>query len=207
MDGTYAYPDDTIRNVQNNFTYQRTDEIFEAFVDAIIPRTPGLAAEYGRIQNYGALDQYTDEYLIMTLNNLYLPIARPTAEMLEIAAGQLDIYKDTAEGREEEYIQWSRFGELLPINRLWAITLLEQYAENFSDLPEPFYNDKEYVLYITSALNRYTMMGYYSEWFGYGSTRLMTPNQRRLEYYPVSWAQVGYPGPSLGYHALRINTQ
>ena len=48
-----------------------------------------------------------------------------------------------------------------------------------------------------------TMMGYYSEWYGYGSTRLNEPNQRVLEFYPFSWKQVGYPGPSLGYHALR----
>lgn len=48
-----------------------------------------------------------------------------------------------------------------------------------------------------------TMMGYYSEWYGYGSTRLNEPNQRVLEFYPFSWKQIGYPGPSLGYHALR----
>lgn len=48
-----------------------------------------------------------------------------------------------------------------------------------------------------------TMMGFYSEWSGYGTTRLNKPNQRRLEYDPISWKQIGYPGPSQGYHALR----
>ena len=50
-----------------------------------------------------------------------------------------------------------------------------------------------------SSLNRLTMMGYYSEWFGYGSTRLEEPNQRVLEFSPSSWTQVGYPGPSFSY--------
>lgn len=57
----------------------------------------------------------------------------------------------------------------------------------------------------TNHLSRYTMMGYYSEWYGYGYgyTRLETPNNRILKFHPLSWKQVGYPGPSLGYRALR----
>ena len=108
-----------------------TQETFKAFVDAIIPRSPGLAQEYGKIQYFGALDFQTDEYLILSLNSYDIPFN------------------------------------------------------------------------ITGSLNRFTMMGYYSEWYGYGSTRLEVPDQRRLEYFPLSWQQVGYPGPSLGYRALR----
>ena len=48
-----------------------------------------------------------------------------------------------------------------------------------------------------------TMLGYYSEWFGYGTTRMNKPNERVFEFAPISWKQIGYPGPSLGYHALR----
>lgn len=105
---------------------------FQAYVDAVIPRSPRLAEEYGKIQYFGALDLHTDEYLILTLNH--------------------------------NSISW---------------------AES------------------ESALNRITMMGYYSEWSGYGSTRLEKPDQRRLEFFPISWKQVGYPGPSLGYRAFR----
>jgi hypothetical protein len=54
-------------------------------------------------------------------------------------------------------------------------------------------------LAITSSLNRYTMMGFYSEWFGYGTTRLNPPNERKLEFDPISWEQIGYPGPSFSY--------
>ena len=123
------------------------------FVDAIIPRSPGLAEEYGKIQYFGALDLHTNEYMILSLNSYYIPLAKPVAEMLDIA------------------------------------------FEQFQDNPG--------FILSNSTLNRFTMMGYYSEWSGYGSTRLDAPGQRRLEYYPLSWDQVGYPGPSLGYRALR----
>ncbi|RDU21956.1 hypothetical protein [Anaerosacchariphilus polymeriproducens] len=52
---------------------------------------------------------------------------------------------------------------------------------------------------LSSSLIRFTMLGYYSEWFGYGTTRLNNPNQRILEFYPLSWEQVDYPGPAFSY--------
>jgi hypothetical protein len=110
--------------------FGNAQETLKAFVDAIIPRSPGLAEEYGKIQYFGALDLHTYEYLIMTLSSYSIPLTNPLAV-------------------------------------------------------------------------RFVMMGYYSEWSGYGSTRLEEPAQRRLEYNPLSWKQVGYPGPSLGYRALR----
>lgn len=47
--------------------------------------------------------------------------------------------------------------------------------------------------------NRFVVLGFYSEWFGYGSTRFNAPGQRIREFDPISWEQVGYPGPSLSY--------
>lgn len=41
-----------------------TYDTIMAFVDVVIPRTPLLAQMYGEIMYYGALDLYTDEYLI-----------------------------------------------------------------------------------------------------------------------------------------------
>ncbi|MEL7655898.1 MAG: hypothetical protein AAGU75_08320 [Bacillota bacterium] len=108
-----------------------TQETMKAFVDAIIPRSPRLAEEYGKIQYFGALDFHTDEYITFLLNHYNMPFS------------------------------------------------------------------------IMGSFNRFTMMGYYSEWYGYGSTRLETPDQRRLEFFPLSWEQVEYPGPSLGYRVLR----
>jgi hypothetical protein len=188
----------------HNNTLQYTQDTFKAFVDAVIPRSPILAEEYGRIQFYGALDLYTDEYMMMTLNSYYIPLAIPTAEMLNIAAEQLVFM-----GGNSKLFNYLRFpaggifAALSPEDRFRAVTLLDELYVNLAELPEPFQDNPGLVLNITSLLVRYTMMGYYSEWSGYGSTRLLTPNQRMLEYYPLSWSQIGYPGPSLGYRALR----
>ena len=97
----------------------------------------------------------------------------------------------------------SAFAAIDHSDRFRALTLLEQLNTYLADLPIPFQGNPELILYTTSSLNRFTMMGYYSEWSGYGSTRLESPNQRKLEYHPLSWKQIGYPGPSLGYRALR----
>jgi hypothetical protein len=145
------------------------------------------------VQYYGALDLHIDEYVILTLNSLGMPLAEPTAEMLDITTGS--------------------FIALNQYSQLYALTLLNQLQINLSHLPIlsilsilpiPFKNNPQLIILITNSLVSFTMMGYYSEWSGYGSTRLADPNQRRLEYYPLSWKQIGYPGPSLGYRALRV---
>jgi hypothetical protein len=204
MDGMLQNPEDNNINDQNYFSYQYTDEIFKAYVDAIIPRTPGLAEVYGRIQYYGALDLNTDEYMIMSLNNFEFPIASSSAEMLNIAAEQLVFLDRNIRMEFSRYTGWNTFAVLPPLDRFRALTLLEDLRLNLSILPMPFQDNPGYILYTTSVLNRLALMGYYSEWSGYGSTRLQSPNQRTLEYFPVSWQQVGYPGPSLGYRALRM---
>jgi len=186
---------------------KRTQETFQALVDAIIPRTPGLAEEYGRIQFFGALDLHTDEYITLSLNYYYIPLAEPMAEMLDVAAEQLVIMDGNNRlVNFSRFMGGSAFAAIDPSDRFRALTLLEQQNSYLADLPIPFQDDPELILYTTSSLNQFTMMGYYSEWSGYGSTRLETPNQRILEYYPLSWKQVGYPGPSLGYRALRKAT-
>jgi hypothetical protein len=203
MDQSFQNPDDN--NIDDLFySYQYTDEIFKAFVDAIIPRTPGLAEEFGKVQYYGALDLSIDEYMILSLNNFYFPLAYPTAQMLNIAAEQLVFLDRNIRLELSKYTGWNTFAVLTPYDRFRALTLLEDFRLNLSDLPIPFQDNPGYILYISSTLNRLTLMGYYSEWSGYGSTRLEAPDQRRLEYFPISWKQVGYPGPSLGYHALRM---
>jgi hypothetical protein len=92
---------------------------------------------------------------------------------------------------------------LSQFNQLYALTLFRQLLINLSDLPLPFRNNPQLVILITNDLVSFTMMGYYSEWSGYGNTRLADPSQRKLEYYPLSWQQIDYPGPSLGYRAAR----
>jgi hypothetical protein len=164
----------------NQYLDPVTQDTLEALVDAIIPRSPVLAEEYGRIQFYGAQDQATEEYLILNLS----PYAAQTAELLNTAAGQL-------------------YSLISPGDRLLIIDRLRQGQMNTSELPPPFRNNPESVMTAAKSLPAAAMMGYYSEWYGYGTTRLEAPNNRRLEYYPISWEQTGYPGPSLGYRALR----
>lgn len=139
--------------------YDYVSDTFQNFVNSVIPRSPILAELYGRIQYYGALDLYTAEYLIMSLDSLSMPLALPIAELLNITADQFP------------------YG----------------VADSFTQI------ELEDILPVIPSLNRLAMMGYYSEWPGYGSTRLNPPGQRILEYYPASWEQIGYPGPSLGY--------
>lgn len=189
---------------QNFNSIQHTQITLMAYVDAIIPQTPRLAAEYGKIQYFGALDLYVDDYVIMSLNHNDIPLAKLVAEMLDLAAEELITIGI------EEALDFSKFpgggtfSALAPMDRIRTLTLLEKIGVNPVMLPIPFQNNPGLIVSINGSLNRLTMMGYYSEWSGYGSTRLEAPNHRKLEYYPLSWQQVGYPGPSLGYRALRI---
>lgn len=178
--------DKNMTNYPDNRISYRTQDIYMAIVNAIIPRTPRLAYQYGVVQYYGALDLHIDEYVILMLNSLNIPLAQPIADMLDSVA--------------------KNFVSLNPFNQLYTITLLRYLRINLSSLPPPFINDASLVIQATYYLYGLTMMGYYSEWSGYGSTRLAEPNKRKLEYYPLSWKQVGYPGPAMGYRALRIYT-
>lgn len=192
----------------NYYSFRYTTETFKALVDAVIPRTPGLAEEYGKIQYFGALNLHTYEYLIITLNYYFIPMSEPTAVMLDMAADQLIFIGENT--RLLDFSQFpggGTFAALAPVDRFRALTLLDELKVNLSDLPMPYTDNPGFVTTFAGILTRYTMMGYYSEWFGYGSTRLMPPDDRKLEFYPLSWSQVGYPGPSLGYRVLRYSVQ
>lgn len=181
MDNYNSY--NNMDNFEENNVSPSTQETFQAYVDGVIPRTPGLAEEYGRVQYFGALDLYTDEYIIYTLNYFDIPLAKPVAELLDLAGGT--------------------FAALSAADRFRVLSYLEQISGYLVELPEEIADNPGFVLTINSTLNRYTMIGYYSEWPGYGNTRLNSPDVRNLEFYPLSWQQIEYPGPSMGYRALR----
>lgn len=168
----------------NNYTMQYILNTYKAFVEVIIPWTPKLAVEYGEIQYYGAIDLYTYEFLIQSLQEYggkSLVIA--TAKKLDIWAQQL-----VFQGKNTNTVNSSKgvsFLDLTPVDRLLTINLMKQNEANLPD-------DK---IATINELVRYTMQGYYSEWYGYGSTRLKEPNQRVLEFKPLSWQQIAYPGP------------
>lgn len=185
---------------ENNMDYpvsiQYTYDTLMALVDAIIPRTPLLAQIYGDIMLYGALDFFTDEYIYVMLNQYTVPYADLTAVNLNMAAYQY-LYPDASEENMGEVRERVFFAELSPEDRFRVLSLLKEAVKNSSDFP--LFQQFLGLVFIISSLDRFTMLGYYSEWFGYGTTRLDNPNQRIFQFAPPCWEQTGYPGPSFSY--------
>ncbi|MDK2968808.1 hypothetical protein [Lacrimispora sp.] len=191
-----------IQNLNNGFldknvVYDYVVNTFRAYADAMIPQSPNLAKQYGKIQFYGALESYTAEYLIMSLDSYPTPFAIAAAEILNLAAKQYLMDKgedwDLPDDSGGVY-----FLKLTPEDRLKTIDRITS-TDGIIYIPAGLLMKPGDIAPVLPALNRLTMMGYYSEWSGYGSTRFMSPNLRVLEYIPISWKQIGYPGPSLGY--------
>lgn len=183
--------------VDENAVYDYVVNTFKAYADAMVPHSPDLAERYGRIQFYGASESYTAEYLIMSLDSYTVPLAVAAAEVLNLAAKQYLMEK----GEDPDLKKDSGgvyFAELSQEDRLKIIDRLTS-PDGIIYIPAGLTMKQEDILPVLPALNRLTMMGYYSEWSGYGTTRFMPPDQRMLEYRPIGWEQVGYPGPSKGY--------
>ncbi|PLS03689.1 hypothetical protein [Neobacillus cucumis] len=188
-----------------------TKTVFEAFVEALIPTTLPFAQKLCHAQYVGASDLLIHEYIIWTLDhsislikNTNYSLSRQTAELLELAAHQLVLNSRNTQTHTFYKIPNNiLFSALTPKDRLRSVTLLEQLTINPASLPYPFNQNPRFVLPVIDVINRLAMFGFYSEWSGYGTTRLNPPNNRHVESFPVSWIQVKYPGPSKGYHAWR----
>lgn len=191
--------DNSIKNYQDNYLEQYVEDIFKALVDIIIPRTPNLAKLYGEKMFYGALDLLTYKYIILTLSDYYKPLAEATAVMLDIIAERFTSIEENKEQLNTSLSGNGIFTSLSAKDRLRVLNLLKSLDFNYEDLPKIFQESPTFILEISNSLNRLTMMGYYSEWYGYGTTRLDPPNQRKFEFAPLSWEQIGYPGPSFSY--------
>lgn len=184
---------DNNNSLDNQVTIEYTYDTLMAFVDAVIPRTPMLAQVYGDVMYYGAVDFFTDEYLYMMLNEYTIPYTNLIAEILNIAAYRFL----SMEGNDNRIYEQNRvyFAELPPEDRFRALSLFDQFDEYFSDFT--IFQQYPGLVDITSSLYRFVILGYYSEWFGYGTTRLEEPNRREMQYDPLSWEQIGYPGPAI----------
>ncbi|ANY65295.1 hypothetical protein BBD42_01470 [Paenibacillus sp. BIHB 4019] len=184
---------------------------FRALVEAIVPNTPALAV-YGAEQTAGAVDLHIHEYMIWELDHslsLFLgthltvvPLAAPTAQLLNAGAVQLVTSGRAQHAPNHAVWESSPYAALSPIDRIRVLAMLEQLDVDLGSLPPPYQYDGGIVRFMVDFLNRQTMFGNYSEWSAYGTTRLATPTERRLEYFPISWKQVGYPGVVPGYRAL-----
>lgn len=192
---------------QSKSPLPETQAAFKAFVDAVVPKTPEFS--------FGASDLHIDEYLIWTLDHFVsifivvkggvnIALSNATAEMLNIAAkGLIDTGGNKEPFNPDKVRMEGAFAALEPGDRFRAITLLEQHKVDLASLPFPFLINQGFVLGVTSILNLLTTLGYYSEWSANASTRLEQPEKRIIEQFPASWKEVGYPGPSQGYHAFR----
>jgi hypothetical protein len=183
--------------LNENSVYDYVVNTFKAYADAMVPHSPDLAELYGRIQFYGALESYTAEYLIMSLDSYPTPFAIAAAEILNLAAKQylMEKGKDPDSPGDSGGLY---FAKLSQEDRLKIVDRITS-PDGIIYIPAGLTMKQEDIVPVLPALNRLTMMGYYSEWSGYGSTRFMPPDKRMLEYQPIGWGQVGYPGPSRGY--------
>ncbi len=132
-----------------------------------------------------------------------VPLAYPTAIMLDAAATQLVNSHQVQPLPQALSAGGGMFSRLSREDRLQTLYTLENLGIDLYLLPPPFQNNGGMVKHVIDALNRFSMFGYYSEWPGYGSSRLHPPNDRRLEFFPPGWQQAGYPGVSLGYRDFR----
>ncbi|MFD2759830.1 hypothetical protein [Lentibacillus juripiscarius] len=182
---------------------------FQALTDALLPSTN----QPGHEPLFYAEDMGVHEYIIYSLNHYIsiqqqlhhtvIPLAYPTAIMLDVAATQL-VNAHQAQAFPQSLFPGGRmFSHLSRKDRIRTLSALENLKIDLFVLPSPFQNNAGLVKNVTDALNRLSLFGYYSEWPAYGSTRLNQPNHRCLEFFPWSWQQVGYPGVSLGYRDFR----
>jgi len=132
------------------------------------------------------------------------PLTVSTARMLDIGASAL-IRRGLAAAPPS--LSWQpgagTFAALSRIDRLRTIALLNRLEVPDRDLPFPYAGNPGLVQTMMDSLHQLSMFGYYSEWYGYGTTRLLPPEQQRVEFFPPGWRFAGYPGPAFGYRAYR----
>ncbi|USK72296.1 hypothetical protein [Peribacillus asahii] len=201
--------------LQNGIFDLHTQATFQALVHAIIPNTLWITTS-GVIEGIERLDLKVYEYIIWTLDySLAIPIKRQlnlintsmsksTAQLLDAAASQL-IWSGQVKSPLNgwAFLGGGSFAALLRDDRLRVIAFLDQLKINLGSLPIPYQNNPGLIRNMMDVLSQLTMFGYYSEWNAYGTTRLLPPDYRQIEYFPVGWIQSGYPGPAFGYRDLR----
>ncbi|WP_373893634.1 hypothetical protein [Virgibacillus sp. CBA3643] len=148
-----------------------------------------------------ALDHYVS--IQQQLHHTVIPLAYPTAVMLDTAAKQLVNAHQVQPCPQCLFPGGGMFSSLSRQDRIRTLAALENLDVDLYLLPSPYENNAGLIKHVTDALNRFSMFGYYSEWPAYGSTRLYPPDSRRLEFFPPVWQEVEYPDASLGYRDFR----
>jgi len=169
-----------------------------ALVEAIVPATPDLGEEVddavdGDTRTPGALDAGVDEYVLNVLGD----DAPVVAAVLDAAAVEL-----VARRRREDALSLREgprtpFASLSPRDRLRAVTLIEEggtlpwLEERLGDDAGTLAELRE----VPHLLHVLVQAAYYG-----GAT---VDRERREAGDVPAWEQVGYPGPTEGYAALR----
>jgi len=203
-----------ILKLQRKNSKLRTEATFKALLDATIPRTTEFVEKKDEVHSFGAVDLDTYKYPIWGLDhstfisifkmNFKIHLSKPTAEMLDIAAKELIDKRENKESINYSILnKEGEFAALSPNDRFRAIMLLEELKVNLKNLPIPFWNNWQFANPIIKTMIMFNTIGYYSGWSELNQTSMQTYEKRKEEDIPTSWKQVGYPGPSNGYHALR----
>ena len=187
-----------------------TEATFRALVDALVPETPQLS-ERGEVHVPGGLDVDVDEFVMWVLDN-YLrvpltadlpgetaPLSGPVAAALDAAASDL-----LARGGNEDDVDPSRFpggGTFASLSRDDRVRTLRdlESRDGGGDLPAPFDQAGLSPAFLVSALHALVNAGHYTEWSGYGPTKLDAPTRWEFQEPSLGWRQTGYPGPADGY--------
>ncbi|WP_082918225.1 hypothetical protein [Oceanobacillus sp. Castelsardo] len=173
---------------------------FQALTDALLPDDGSQNMMVYEYVIYG-LNHYVS--IQQQLHHKVVPLAYPTAVMLDAAATQL-VNAQLIQAKPQPIFSEGRmFSHLSRKDRVRTLSRLENLQIDLYLLPSPFQNNAGMIQHVVDALNRFSVFGYYSEWPAYGSTRLFPPDYRKLEYFPINWQRVGYPGVSLGYRDFR----
>jgi hypothetical protein len=184
---------------------------YQALVDAIIPPTgmcSGIEPTAGAVQlgvdRYVALDLDHSQFVPAGTGRKPMPLSWSTSQLLDVGALELlrrGMVRCPLNATCFPGGGW--FAALARIDRLRALALLDRVEVPLHLLPPPFTNNPGMVQTIVDSFHQLTMFGYYSEWPGYGTTRLLPPECRRVEETSPAWGAVGYPGPAFGYRELR----
>jgi len=183
--------------------YTRTN--VRALVEAVLPRTPELAASHGEEHVPGGRDVDLAEYviesfdsyqehhlgvlstLLRTLGIRNYPYSVVVSLLLDVVALELLVRRGN-----ERPVEWRSlagpFARLAPRDRLRALDLLETGAlDSLAALADDRLPVLGTVRFLALGVNAFPLLGYYSEWAG--ETQRANP----------AWRQTGYPGPAEGY--------
>ncbi len=176
-----------------------------ALVEAVVPRTPELAASHGEAQVPGGADVGLEEYVIESFDSYQehhlgvlstvlrrlgirnYPYALLVAVLLDVVAVELLLRRKNERGVALLSLA-GPFARLAPQDRLRAVELLETGAlDSLAARFEERLPVLGTVRFLAMGLNAFPLLGYYSEWAG--ETQRANP----------AWRQTGYPGPAEGY--------